>query len=194
MTCRHRAVFLDRDGTLVEDRGYVHRIADFAWIPGVPGAVRRLNAAGLKVVVVTNQAGVARGRYAEADVLRFHRHLQARLRAEGARIDAFYYCPFHPEGAVPYYRRAHPDRKPGTGLFVKALRALVLDPARSFMVGDHATDIAPARALGLTTFLVQTGHGAAHRATAGADYVVPDVGAAVDRILTLCSTTPSKTG
>ncbi len=194
MTNAHRAVFLDRDGTLNVDRGYLYRVEDFVWIEGAPEAVRRLNAAGLPVIVVTNQAGVARGYYGEADVRRLHRHMQATLRAFGAWIDAFYYSPFHPEGTVPAYRRASPCRKPGTGLFVHALRSHVLDPARSFMVGDHVTDIVPGRVLGMTTLLVETGHGAEHKPDTRADYIVKDVGAAVDRILSLCSTTPSKIG
>jgi D-glycero-D-manno-heptose 1,7-bisphosphate phosphatase len=179
------AVFLDRDGTLNEDRGYVGFRRDFVWLPGAVEAVQRLNEAGFALVVVTNQAGVARGFYTEDDVRRLHDEVQADLAAAGARVDAFYYAPHHLKGVVPAYVALHPDRKPGTGMFDRAIRDLGLDPARSFMVGDKESDITPARTLGLTTVLVRTGFGRAHEPTTAADHVVDDLPAAADLILKL---------
>ncbi|MFQ5568219.1 MAG: D-glycero-alpha-D-manno-heptose-1,7-bisphosphate 7-phosphatase [Rhodothermales bacterium] len=186
-----RAVFLDRDGTLNREVTYLYRAEDFAWIPGAPAAVRRLNEASLLVIVVTNQAGVARGYYTEDDVRVLHAFMQDRLHQEArAHIDAFYYCPCHPEGVVEPYRQRSPDRKPGTGMFERAFREWSIDPAQSFVVGDRNTDIEPGRRLGMTTLLVETGYGAQEKAVTRADYVVENVEAAIALILTLCATTP----
>ena len=182
-----RAVFLDRDGVLNVEVNYLHRVEDFAWVPGAPEAVRRLNDAGLLALVVTNQAGVARGYYTEADVERLHTHMQTALAGYGAHVDAFYYSPFHPDGTVAAYRRASDCRKPGTALFERALREWRVDPARSFVVGDKESDVAPGRALGMTTFLVETGHGLRAKPTTQAHHVVADVGAAVEHILRLAA-------
>lgn len=179
------AVFLDRDGTLNREVNYLHRIEDFAWLPGVPEAVRRLNEAGLLVVVVTNQAGVAHGYYDEAAVRRLHAFMQGELQQVGARVDAFYYCPYHPEGTVPRYRRRSRFRKPAVGMFEQAIRELEVDPARSFAIGDKDTDLEPGRRLGMTTLLVETGYGAEEKKTADADYVVPDLLSAAHQILRL---------
>lgn len=183
MTALRPAVFLDRDGTLNEEVGYLHRVADFRWIPGAPEAVRRLNDAGLPVLVVTNQAGVARGLYTEADVDHLHAYMTAELARHGAHVDAFYFSPYHPEGIVERYRRASPCRKPGTALFEQAVAEWHVDAARSFVVGDKTTDLAPGRALGMRTVLVETGYGRAERERAQADFVAADVGEAVARIL-----------
>jgi D-glycero-D-manno-heptose 1,7-bisphosphate phosphatase len=182
---RVRAVILDRDGVLNVETGYLYRTEDLAWIPGAPEAVRALNEAGFVVVVVTNQAGVARGYYTEADVHRLHGFMQARLAEAGARIDAFYYSPYHPDAAVEAYRRESDCRKPATGLFARAVHDWHIDPARSFVVGDKNTDIEPGRALGMTTLLVETGYGRTEKETTRADHVVADLPAAVDRILHL---------
>ena len=181
----NRAVFLDRDGVLNVEVDYLYRREDFVWIPGAPEAIRRLNDAGLLTLVVTNQAGVARGFYTEADVHRLHAFMQAELAAYGAHIDAFYYSPFHPEGTVEAYRRVTDCRKPGTLLFEQAIAEWQVDPARSFLVGDKESDIEPGRRLGLTTFLVETGYGRSERTITDADYIVSDVAAAVDHLLHL---------
>ena len=160
------AVILDRDGTLNEEVGYLHRPEDLVWTPGAVEAVRRLNDAGRLVVVVTNQAGVARGYYAEADVDALHAHMSADLAARGAHIDAFYYSPYHPEGTVAQYRRQSACRKPGAELYERAVREWTIDAAASAVVGDKATDLVPGRALGMRTVLVETGYGARARPTA----------------------------
>lgn len=140
------AAFLDRDGVINVDHGYTYKPEDLAFIDGAPDAIRRLNEAGYLVVVVTNQSGVARGYYGEVDVERFHAHMQAELAKAGARIDAFYSCPYHPEGIVAEYRLDHPDRKPKPGMILRALRDLPIDAGRSFLIGDLPSDIAAAAA------------------------------------------------
>lgn len=177
------AVFLDRDGTLNEDRGYVGHRDQFAWIPGAREAIRRLNDAGLFVVIVTNQAGVARGFYSEDDVRRLHASMQADLAVAAARIDAFYYAPYHVDGVVQQYSMDHHDRKPGTGMFDRAIAEHGLDATRSYVVGDKESDILPGRALGMTTVLVRTGYGKEAEPGTTADYVVDRIVEAVGGIV-----------
>lgn len=180
-----KAAFLDRDGTLNDERGlhYVHRVEDFHWINGAREAVRKLNEAGFLVIVVTNQAGIARALYTADDVNRLHDALETDLAEINAHVDAFYFSPYHLKGIVPEFAIWHEDRKPGTGLFERAIREHEIDPAQSFMVGDKTSDLIPAGKLGMKTALVLTGHGKAHRDTSPADIVVADVEAAVDWIL-----------
>lgn len=144
------AVFLDRDGVINMDDGYTFRPADLRFTPTAPAAIRRLNEAGQLVIVVTNQSGVARGRYGTADVEAFHAHMVDALAAEGARIDAFYYCPYHPDGTVAAFAREHPDRKPSPGMLVRAMCDWPIDPARSLMIGDKASDMEAAARAGVT--------------------------------------------
>jgi len=153
------AVFLDRDGTLIEEVGYLDRIDRVSLYPWSIDAVRALNRAGLRVVMVSNQSGVARGLFSEAVVEAVHRHIAALLEAGGARIDAYYYCPHHPDGKVTQYARPCDCRKPGRGLVDRAVRELQIDPARSFVVGDRWLDVALARAVSAKGVLVRTGYG-----------------------------------
>ncbi len=143
------AVFLDRDGVLNHDTGYVHRPEDFVWVEGAQAAVKRLNDAGYLVIVVTNQSGVARGYFDEAAVQRLHGWINEQLRPLGAHVDAFYYCPHHPEGVVARYARACDSRKPGAGMILRALREWPIDPGRSLMIGDKDIDLEAARRAGL---------------------------------------------
>lgn len=154
------AVFVDRDGTLIEERGYLDRLDLVALIPGAAEAIRLLRQSGFAVVVVTNQAGVARGRFGEPFVEETHRFLQAELSALGAPLDGFYYCPHHPEGVVPGYRQACRCRKPEPGLVERAARDLDLDVPRSFVVGDKWLDVELAARAGARGILVRTGYGA----------------------------------
>ena len=142
-------VFLDRDGVLNVDRGYVHRPEDLEWIPGAPEAVAQLNRTNFRVVVVTNQSGVARGLYDEAAVRRLHTVMQEQLAEYGAHVDAFYYCPHHPEGRVPDFAIECDCRKPKTGLLEQAARDWPIDRARSFLVGDKDGDLAAAATFGI---------------------------------------------
>ena len=181
------AVFLDRDGTLIEDVGYLDRLDRIAFFPWTVDAIRALNRAGLAVVVITNQSGIARGLFTEAFVEETHRHLSARLAAGGARIDAYYYCPHHPEGVVEAYRHRCDCRKPAGGMVSQAARDLSLDPAHSFVVGDKWLDVGLARAVGARGILVRTGTGATEEAQPhpgiSADAIVDNLAAAASWIL-----------
>ena len=157
-------VFLDRDGTINVEKNYLHRIEDFAFISGAPEAIARLNAAGLRVVVVTNQAGIARGRYTEADVEALHEYMQNALEPAGARVDAYYYSPFHPEGTVEQYRCNHHDRKPNPGMFERAIREHNIPAANRFVVGDRLNDLSAGTKAGCEAVLVRTGYGAEEEA------------------------------
>ncbi len=182
------AVFLDRDGTLIEDVGYLDDLSRIAIFPWTIDALRALNRAGLPVVVVTNQSGIARKYFSEAFVQETHRALDARLAQGGVRVDAYYYCPHHPDGKLPDYARECDCRKPRPGLIDRAARDLHLDPARSFVVGDTWLDIGLARAVGARGVLVRTGAGAAATASPpgdlSADAVVDNLAAAASWILT----------
>jgi D-glycero-D-manno-heptose 1,7-bisphosphate phosphatase len=160
------AVFLDRDGTLLEEANYLDRIERLVFYPFTVDAVRLLNRAGFTVVVVTNQAGIARGIVQESFVAAAHAHISARLAAGGARLDAFYYCPHHPDAVVEKYRRACDCRKPQAGLFTRAAGDLDLALDRSFAVGDRWHDIDAGARVGARGVLVRTGHGASEEASA----------------------------
>ena len=126
---------------MIEDVGYLDALDRVDYYPWTVDAIRMLNRAGFPVVVVTNQAGIARGFFSEAFVQETHRYIDARLAAGGARVDAYYYCPHHPDGRVAEFARACDCRKPGRGMIDRAARDLGLDPARSFVVGDTWLDI-----------------------------------------------------
>lgn len=154
---RRPAVFLDRDGVLNADTGYPHRPQDIQWTDGAHQAVKRLNDAGYFVFVVTNQAGVAHGYYGERDVRDLHRWMNAQLRASGAHVDDWRYCPFHPQGKVAAYRGVHPWRKPGAGMLLDVLAHWPVDTARSFLIGDKDSDIEAARNGGLPGYRFRAG-------------------------------------
>ncbi len=151
------AVIFDRDGVLNEDVGYAHRPDQIRWVEGAIEAVKAVNDCGLYAFVATNQAGVARGYYGEAEVAALHAWMNAELARSGARIDAFVYSPFHPEGAVEAYRRDTPCRKPGPGMILDLLARFPVDPARTVMIGDKASDVEAARAAGVEGLLFTGG-------------------------------------
>lgn len=153
------AIFFDRDGTLNEEVGYAGRAEEFHIYPYAADAVRRTNAAGWAAVLVTNQAGVARGLFSETAVGELHRLLQEHLAAAGATLDGIYYCPHHPQGTVPGYVGACECRKPLPGMLRRAAEELDLDLAASWVVGDRANDVAMAHAVGARAVLVRTGYG-----------------------------------
>jgi D-glycero-D-manno-heptose 1,7-bisphosphate phosphatase len=143
---RRPAAFLDRDGVLNVDHGFVHRPEQLEWVAGSPEGVRMLNEAGYHVLVITNQSGVARGFFDEAAVRSFHAHMQKALAEKGAHVDAFYYCPHHPEGTVKAFAMACSCRKPRTGMLEQAAREWPIDLNRSFFIGDKDADMAAAAA------------------------------------------------
>lgn len=146
---RKPAVFLDRDGVLNEDRGYIHRPEEFVWVEGAPEAVKWLNDRGYLVILVTNQAGIARGYYTEEDFWGLMKWVGAELRRRGAHLDAVYYCPHHPaEGREPYRQKCG-CRKPAPGLIRRALKEWDVDVARSLMIDDREENLPAAAVLGL---------------------------------------------
>ena len=148
------ALFLDRDGVLVEDVGYPHRLEDLRWIAGAQAAVRLANEAGWWVFVITNQSGVGRGMFGPEAVDLFHAAMSEQLAAAGAHIDGFYSCFFHPEAVVPRWRHPdHPDRKPNPGLLLRAMGEHALDRERSVLIGDKASDLEAARRAGVRGLL-----------------------------------------
>jgi D-glycero-D-manno-heptose 1,7-bisphosphate phosphatase len=153
------AVFLDRDGTLIEEAGYLDRLERLVFFPFSIDAVRLLNQAGLPVVIVTNQAGVARGIFPDSFVAEAHASLAQRLEAGGAKIDGFYYCPHHPDGTVEPFRRSCDCRKPGDAMLRRAASDLDIDLARSIVIGDRWHDVEAGRRAGTRTVLVRTGYG-----------------------------------
>ncbi len=150
------AVFIDRDGTVNVEKNYLHRIEDWEWIPGVIEAIKKLNDMNLPVIVVSNQAGIARGYYDEQAVNKLHRQVQKLLEKENARIDGFYFCPHHPD-----YSPAGPCRcrKPEPGMLLTASQDFNIDLARSFMIGDKLSDVEAGSRCGAFPILVRTGYG-----------------------------------
>jgi D-glycero-D-manno-heptose 1,7-bisphosphate phosphatase len=143
---RRPAVFLDRDGVINVDRGYVASRADFKWIPGAIEAIKALNDAGYYVFVATNQSGIARGLYTEREMQELHDYISRKLAARGARIDDWRYCPFHPEGTIEKFKRTSDWRKPGPGMIRDILKKWPIDRARSVLIGDKESDMGAARA------------------------------------------------
>jgi D-glycero-D-manno-heptose 1,7-bisphosphate phosphatase len=153
------AVFLDRDGTINEDVGYLTDLAELRVYPFAPDAIRLLRRAGFAIVVVTNQGGIARGVLTDRLVEETHRRLASRLAASGADVDAWYYCPHHPASVVPGLSTPCDCRKPGTALPLAAAERLGLDLSRSWVIGDHWRDVQMGHAIGGRALLVRTGHG-----------------------------------
>ena len=152
------ALFLDRDGVLNEDHGYVFRWEDFRWIEGAREAVAAFNRAGWLVIVVTNQSGVGRGFYSEDDVHALHAHMAEDLAEVGGRIDAFYHAPQHPDAALDAYRHPDPpDRKPNPGMILRALSEWPIDREASLLVGDKPSDLEAALRAGIRGVLFSGG-------------------------------------
>jgi D-glycero-D-manno-heptose 1,7-bisphosphate phosphatase len=152
------ALFLDRDGVLNEDQGYVHRWEDFRWIEGARETVAAFNRAGWLVIVVTNQSGVGRGYYTEDDMHALHRRMSEDLAEVGGRIDAFYHAPHHPDAPLDAYRHPDPpDRKPNPGMILRALAEWPIDREASILVGDKVSDMDAATRAGIRGVLFSGG-------------------------------------
>lgn len=164
------AVFLDRDGTINEQMGYINHLSRFVIFPGVAEAVKLLNTHEFWAIVITNQGGVARGYYPIELMHEIHALLRRSLKNEGAFIDGIFYCPHHPAGIVPEYSIACDCRKPKTGLIDQALESFDIDMANSYMVGDRYVDVELASRLNLKGILVKTGYGLGE-----IDYVLPQM-------------------
>ena len=177
-----RAVFLDRDGTVVDDPGFLHEPAKVKLLPGAAQAIKKLNERGFLVIIVTNQSGIARGLYTVEDYEGVQRRLIELLEKQGAHIDGAYFCPHHPQFTGPC-----DCRKPGSKLFQEAQQALDIDLTRSWWIGDRLADVQPARVLGGEGILVATGDGNLHQGQARAlgVMVVADLAAAADEIVRL---------
>ena len=154
------AVFLDRDGTLIEERGFIDRLDMVTLYPWTGDALRLIRRAGYAAVVVTNQSAIARGVIDETFLDSVHRLIDARMTAAGAAVDRYYYCPHLPNASLEKYRQTCRCRKPGPGLIEQACLELDLDPARSVTIGDRWRDIGAGFAAGTRTVLVRSGHGA----------------------------------
>ena len=154
----HRAAFLDRDGVLNVDKGYVSRVEDFEWIAGAIEAVRRLNEAGYLVVVATNQSGIARQYYTEADFMALTAWMRRELAARGARLDTVYHCPHHADGGDPVFAIDCDCRKPKPEMLLRAIADLGIDPSQSFLIGDKEADMEAANAAGVSGYLFEGGN------------------------------------
>ncbi len=179
------AFFLDRDGVVIDDTHYVGTVDQIRWIPDSAAAVRNANDAGFAVVVVSNQSGVARGLFGEAEVEVIHQHIRDHFLAEsGATFDRFYYCPHLETEGVGRYRIDCECRKPKPGMLLRAARELDLDLSRSWLIGDRLSDMEAGSAAGCRTILVRTGYGKNVELPEGsASLVCANLAEAVQRIL-----------
>lgn len=178
------AAFIDRDGVINEELDYVHRIEDFHVLPGVVEGLKALRAAGYALVVVTNQAGIGRGLYGEAEFQALTAHMRGLFEAAGVPLAGVYHCPHHPTAGLGPYRTDCDCRKPRPGMLRQAARELGLDLAASVIVGDKGSDLEAGRAAGVRhAVLVESGHTPSAKARQTADHVAPDLRAAAQWIL-----------
>ncbi len=185
---KRAAVFLDRDGTVNIEAGYIRELSNLNLIPGAAAAIRGLNQLEIPVVLVTNQSGVARDYYPESWIGELHKRLTTLLAAEDAFLDRLYYCPHLPEGSVPAFSGPCDCRKPEPGMLLTAAQDLNLDLAASFMVGDKATDVEVGERVGSKTILLTSGYGqqvldGTYQHKVNPDYIFPSLQAAWQEVL-----------
>jgi D-glycero-D-manno-heptose 1,7-bisphosphate phosphatase len=184
-----RAIIMDRDGTVCEEVGYVNHVDRVRLLPRSAAAIRAANEAGFQTVVVTNQAGVARGYFAESLVDEVHDRVRELLAEQGARLDGIYYCPHHPDVGPPAYRKECACRKPSPGMLERARDEMGIDLRTSYMIGDSVKDLGAGHRAGTTNVLVLTGYGKgeltyqSHAWRVKPDHVAEDLHAAVEWIL-----------
>jgi D-glycero-D-manno-heptose 1,7-bisphosphate phosphatase len=152
------ALFLDRDGVINVDKNYVYRVEDFEWVEGAAETIKAFNERGWWVFVVTNQSGIARGLYTEAQMETLHAHIGVELARAGARIDRFYHCPFHEDGTIAQYTKDSYDRKPKPGMLIRAMTDHPVIKEQSFLIGDKQADLDAAKAAGVRGFLFSGGN------------------------------------
>ncbi len=184
-----RAVFLDRDGTIIEHVDYIYDCSQVKLIPRASDAIKLLNESGFKVIVITNQPGVARGYFTEETVREINEFIQQRLVKEGARIDKVYYCPHHAEGVIEEYAKVCDCRKPSPGMIEKAVRELGIDLKGSFVIGDRAIDVEAGDRAGCRTVLLagEAPPGSGKETPIIPDHVAPDLYEAVKWLVELNS-------
>lgn len=170
------AVFLDRDGTIAKDVHYCRSVDDFELLPTVPEAIKLLNESDFKIIVITNQSGIARGYFTEETLAQIHDKLERELAKYGARVDAIYYCPHHPDDNCEC-------RKPGLALFLKAAAEFSIDFQNSYVIGDMQMDIDAGKKLGCPTILVTTGPQKGSDISDPPDYIAPRLATAAKWII-----------
>ena len=178
-----RCVLVDRDGTINVDKGHVFRIDDFEYIAGSLEALKQLSARHIRIYILTNQAGIAKGLYSENDFRLLTEKMLTDMREYGIDIADVLYCPHHPEGTIEAYTRVCECRKPGTGLLRQVLMNESVGPESMVLIGDKNSDIEAGRALDIRTYLVETGYGKQEKYTTAADFVKRDLKAAVEHLL-----------
>lgn len=162
MINKSKACFLDRDGALIEEKIYLSSISDVCIFPETYDALKLLKEDGFKIIVVTNQAGVAKGFYDESTIPQIHKEIDRQFALAGVKVDAYYYCPHHPKGKVQEYAIKCDCRKPSPGMILKAVKDFDIDLTKSFLIGDKMSDIGAAENAGCAGILVKTGHGKEH--------------------------------
>jgi len=155
----NKAVFLDRDGTINKEVNYLYKPEEFVFIPGAVDAIKIFRKFGYKIIVITNQAGVARGYYKEIDIKALHKYIDNILKADDTYIDAYYYCPHHPEGIIKDYKKVCECRKPGIGMIKQAAISFDIDLSKSIIIGDKEIDVQTGKNAGIgKCVLVRSGH------------------------------------
>ncbi|MEK7851575.1 MAG: HAD family hydrolase [Deltaproteobacteria bacterium] len=180
---RLRAVFIDRDGTINQERHYIYRIEDFELIPGAIEALRLLTHQQINIYIITNQSGIARGYFTEEQYLQLTEYMLDIFKKEGVRVEKVLYCPHHPEGEVPEYRQDCLCRKPNTKLLEDVISENDYTADEIALIGDKEIDIETGARLGITTYLVLTGYGKEYREVTTATFIQPDLLSAVKHLL-----------